>query len=29
LGKWGLDAFQEIKQITRYRSTKPWAWYLP
>jgi len=28
LGRWGLESFQEIKQITRYRSTKPWGWYL-
>jgi len=28
LGRWGLESFQEVKQITRYRSTKPWGWYL-
>jgi betaine-aldehyde dehydrogenase len=27
LGRWGLAQYQEIKQITRYRSTERWAWY--
>lgn len=28
LGRWGLESFQEVKQVTRYRNTKPWGWYL-
>lgn len=28
LGRWGLESFQEVKQVTRYRSSKPWGWYL-
>jgi len=28
LGKHGLDAFLEVKQITEYRSDKPWGWYI-
>lgn len=28
LGRWGLESFQEVKQITRYRSARPWGWYL-
>uniref|UniRef100_A0A653AXG1 Uncharacterized protein n=1 Tax=Ectopseudomonas oleovorans TaxID=301 RepID=A0A653AXG1_ECTOL len=28
LGEWGLDNYLETKQITRYESREPWAWYL-
>lgn len=28
LGRWGLESFLEVKQVTRYRSSKPWGWYL-
>ncbi|MCC7251793.1 aldehyde dehydrogenase family protein [Hyphomicrobium sp.] len=28
LGTWGLMNFLEPKQITAYRSTDPWGWYL-
>jgi betaine-aldehyde dehydrogenase len=28
LGRWGLESFQEVKQVTRYRSARPWGWYL-
>ena len=28
LGRWGLEGYLEVKQVTRYRSTKPWGWYL-
>lgn len=28
LGKWGLDAYLEVKQITRYASADPWGWYI-
>lgn len=28
LGTWGLMNFLEPKQITAYRSTKPWGWYM-
>jgi betaine-aldehyde dehydrogenase len=28
LGTWGLMNFLEPKQITAYRSTAPWGWYL-
>jgi betaine-aldehyde dehydrogenase len=28
LGQWGLDNYLEVKQITRYTTDKPWAWYL-
>ena len=28
LGRWGLESFQEVKQITRYSGVKPWGWYL-
>jgi betaine-aldehyde dehydrogenase len=28
LGRWGLESFQEVKQVTRYRAAKPWEWYL-
>lgn len=28
LGEWGLNNYLEVKQITRYESDKPWAWYM-
>ncbi|MBM4197927.1 MAG: aldehyde dehydrogenase family protein [Gammaproteobacteria bacterium] len=28
LGKWGLDNYLEVKQVTRYTSPKPWGWYM-
>lgn len=28
LGRWGLDNYLEVKQVTRYVSSKPWGWYL-
>ncbi len=28
LGKWGLDAYLEVKQITRYAGADPWGWYI-
>lgn len=28
LGEWGLLNYLEVKQVTRYASAKPWAWYL-
>ncbi|WP_341313533.1 aldehyde dehydrogenase family protein [Paraburkholderia sp. IMGN_8] len=28
LGEWGLNNYLETKQITRYDSDKPWAWYI-
>jgi betaine-aldehyde dehydrogenase len=28
LGRWGLEGYLETKQVTRYRSSKPWGWYL-
>lgn len=28
LGRWGLDNYLETKQITRFTSDEPWAWYL-
>ena len=27
LGRWGLDNYLEVKQITAYTSAKPWGWY--
>jgi betaine-aldehyde dehydrogenase len=27
LGRWGLEQYQELKQITRWRSREPWGWY--
>jgi betaine-aldehyde dehydrogenase len=27
LGRWGLDAFLEVKQMTRYGSSATWTWY--
>ncbi|WP_173933855.1 aldehyde dehydrogenase family protein [Chelativorans sp. Marseille-P2723] len=28
LGRWGLENYLEVKQITRYASKKRWGWYL-
>lgn len=28
LGRWGLDNYLEVKQVTEYRSSEPWGWYL-
>ena len=28
LGRWGLDNYLEVKQITRLVSDEPWGWYL-
>jgi betaine-aldehyde dehydrogenase len=28
LGRWGLENYLEVKQITRYDSDQPWGWYL-
>jgi betaine-aldehyde dehydrogenase len=28
LGRWGLENYLETKQITTYRSSGPWGWYL-
>ena len=28
LGRWGLEGYLEVKQVTRYRSNKAWGWYL-
>lgn len=28
LGRWGLEAYQEIKQVTRYVASAPWGWFL-
>jgi betaine-aldehyde dehydrogenase len=28
LGRWGLENYLEIKQITRHSSSQPWGWYL-
>ena len=28
LGRWGYENYLETKQITRYKSEKPWGWYL-
>ena len=27
LGRWGLENYLEVKQITTYRSAEPWGWY--
>jgi betaine-aldehyde dehydrogenase len=29
LGRWGLDNYLEVKQVTRYHSSEPWGWYTP
>ncbi len=28
LGRWGLDNYLEMKQVTEYIGTEPWGWYL-
>lgn len=28
LGRWGLDAYLEVKQITRYTASESWGWYI-
>lgn len=28
LGRWGLENYLEVKQITRYASDAPWGWYI-
>jgi betaine-aldehyde dehydrogenase len=28
LGRWGLDNYLEVKQVTEYIGTEPWGWYL-
>ncbi|HXH02351.1 MAG TPA: aldehyde dehydrogenase family protein [Candidatus Competibacteraceae bacterium] len=28
LGRWGLENYLEIKQITRFVSKEPWGWYI-
>ncbi len=28
LGRWGLDNYLEVKQVTEYISSEPWGWYL-
>lgn len=28
LGRWGLDNYLEVKQVTEYISPEPWGWYL-
>jgi betaine-aldehyde dehydrogenase len=28
LGRWGLENYLEVKQVTRYRSAQPWGWYI-
>lgn len=28
LGRWGLENYLETKQITRYATSDPWAWYI-
>lgn len=28
LGRWGFENYREPKQITRYKSSAPWGWYL-
>jgi len=28
LGRWGLDLYLEVKQVTTYRSPAPWGWFL-
>jgi betaine-aldehyde dehydrogenase len=27
LGRWGLNNYLEVKQVTAYKSDKPWGWY--
>jgi betaine-aldehyde dehydrogenase len=28
LGRWGLDNYLEVKQVTRFEADTPWGWYL-
>lgn len=28
LGRWGLENYLEMKQVTTYRTDEPWGWYL-
>ncbi len=28
LGRWGLEAYLETKQITRFLAEEPWGWYI-
>lgn len=28
LGRWGLENYLEVKQVTEYIGTEPWGWYL-
>ncbi|MEW6281956.1 MAG: aldehyde dehydrogenase family protein [Candidatus Eremiobacterota bacterium] len=28
LGRWGLQNYLEVKQVTEYTSDRPWGWYL-
>jgi betaine-aldehyde dehydrogenase len=28
LGRWGLEAYLEVKQITRYTTAERWGWYI-
>ena len=28
LGRWGLENYLEVKQVTTYTSDRPWGWYL-
>lgn len=28
LGRWGLENYLEVKQVTEYVSPEPWGWYL-
>ena len=27
LGRWGLENYLEVKQVTSYVSSEPWGWY--
>jgi betaine-aldehyde dehydrogenase len=27
LGRWGLEAFQEVKQVCRFDRGEDWGWY--
>ncbi|MFS7939839.1 putative betaine-aldehyde dehydrogenase [Helianthus anomalus] len=29
LGEWGLENYQNVKQVTRYISDEAWGWYKP
>ena len=28
LGRWGLENYLEVKQVTSYESDQPWGWYI-